>query len=115
MRADGSRDKGQRIFFADDCERFRVPAFADKIQIGGNILMNGTALLTGSGETIQEGNPAFQLAVGLGLGRLDVARVQRRAPTQGGKLFKVDAVKGVIGLSGQRPRNGLQAVVAAGL
>ena len=63
MCADGAGDERQRVLFRDELQGRTIQALAAQLDVFGDVLLDGAAALTGSRETVDQGN----LLVGLAL------------------------------------------------
>ena len=75
VRADGPRDKRQRVTFQNDLQRFPGVALFHRVQVRGNILMNRAAVRARRIEAIDERHLLLHLSRRQRLHRLFVIRV----------------------------------------
>lgn len=115
MTANASRDERQRVFLEDEPERSRIFAFADKLDVFGNILMDRAAMRAGRREAGGQRDFFIELALRNGLDGLFVAHVALAAGRKVGDLAHGHAVKRLVGLGLELIRHLREPLVAAGL
>ena len=115
MGADGAGDKGQGVLFRDKRQGFPVFPLAAQLDVFGDILADGAAVLTGGGKAIQQGHLFTQLPGGQGLDGLLVMGVSVYAVAQAAQGQEVHPGKGLEGLFIEQQPHIPESAVAAGL
>ena len=112
---DGAGQEGQRILLGDELQGRGVQALAAQLHILGNVLLNGTAALTGGGEAVHPGHLLVALAAGQGLDGLDVVNIGVAGGGQLADGLGVRAGEGTVCHGLHLLHHLVQAVVSAGL
>ena len=112
--ADGAGDEGQGVALEDHLQRFLVLAVGGQAQVGGNVLLNGTAAPAGRGKAVHQGHLCRQLLGGNGLHRLAVMAAGAGLPGDAGNPLHVHPGPGALAAHHLLADLG-KALVAAGL
>ena len=115
MRADGAGNERQGVALDDDVECVLVAALVNSRQIGGNILLDGTARAARRGKAVGKRALAGDLAVGQRAQRLLVERVGERVGLNRGHGLERDARKRLAIQVGKLAGHLAKALVATGL
>ena len=115
MRADGAGDERQGVTLDDDVERVLVAALVDSRQVGGNVLLDGTARAARRGEAVVKRALAGDLAIGQRAQRLLVERVGERVGLDRGHGVERDARERLAVQVGELASHLAKALVTAGL
>ena len=115
MGADGAGDKGQGVLQKNDLQGLLGLARSHELQIRGDILVDGAALLAGSHETVGQGHRTFDLSGGKGLHGLHMVLVGLSRFHQLGHTLGVHALKSFSLVLCENLSDLLQSLVAAGL
>ena len=94
MGADGTCDKGQRILIENNLQSLLKLTCSCQLQVSGDILMDGTAFLTGGDETVGKRNRPVDFPGRKGLYRLYMVLVGFHSLHQSGYPGSIHALKG---------------------
>ena len=113
--ADGAGNEGQGVLLGNELQGRAVQSLTHQLDVLGNILCDGAAALTGSGEAIQPRHLLLALPLGDGLDGLDMVIVGVGGGTQLADGLGVRAAEGLVGHLLHLLHHLIQAIVAAGL